>query len=290
MFKKVKQNPRIKKFTLLKKLIFISSAILVSLLTVIFFKSDLLTVREATLNADNLTCTDKATLEKSLDFKKNILTLKKDDIERDLRKKFLCIKEVTLAKKFPNKIEIGVINREPKAILVPAEMKNTSEIKNIPDLKILESTSSATPSADINLLNIELTETGKSFLVDEEGFVYAELNLVNLPKIIIEGQEIFLGSYLGNNLVNALKALEKVSELEINISITKIFYENIFIIEGEQQIIFDLSGNVDRQLASLQLILQKAKMNKAEPSNKANQKVIKIIDLRFNKPVITYSN
>ena len=76
-----------------------------------------------------------------------------------------------------------------------------------------------------------------------------------------------------------VKVLEKIKSLGVNSDDPKI-YSKIYLSLGQKpQMVFVLDDKSDHQLASLQLILDQAKMDTKE---------VEFLDLRFDKPIVRY--
>ena len=147
-------------------------------------------------------------------------------------------------------------------------------------IKYGEATKSASFSAQAS--SSAMLEEGAisgNFVVDNEGVMYsANTDQINTPKIYISGTNLTIGEQLTSIFIqNALKILEKAKTFDIDVREARIDSENIFLVNGLPRMIFKLSSNIDIQLASLQLILQKAKIDDVK---------IEFIDLRFDKPVV----
>jgi hypothetical protein len=105
---------------------------------------------------------------------------------------------------------------------------------------------------------------------------------VNLPLVFVNQElslKMSLGSVLGGGIRDVLDMLVK---LNMNPKLLKVSMSGTMIIVDvqEMKVILNLKGEYLKQLASLQLILQK---------NKIDSKRIESVDLRFAKPVVIYS-
>lgn len=212
----------------------------------------------------NLTCADQVQIKNSSDlFGQNFFFLNSSKTGNNLKKKFLCLRSITITKYLPNRIKLQVFERQPAVAFVTLKEKEASVSALIE--------TSATPSAD----NIK-----DYYIVDDEGVVFSkEITGLNLSKIYIYDSKISLGQKLSNDLIgNALKILEKVRSFGMDIK-TSLISDNFFIINNsaKPKIVFNLDNQINIQLASLQLILAEAKIDLID---------LEFIDLRFDKPII----
>ncbi len=154
------------------------------------------------------------------------------------------------------------------------QILNREAIAVFASLKSEKASLSATPSADLVL---------DYYLIDNEGVVFGKGTPdLNILKIYIFNREIFIGRKLPGEISNVIKILDKIKTLGIQINKAWI-NQGTFIItssQGVSQIIFRLEGDINIQLASLQLILDKAKIDLKE---------LEFIDLRFDKPVVKFA-
>ncbi len=192
----------------------------------------------------NLTCVDKESLLNAVSISgSNFFLIRSPAIEEKLKSKFACVKSAGIIKKLPNKILLDVRNREPQA--------------KIFIVKNQESTPSAETAID-------------SFLVDEEGMFFSGNQEAGL-KIYSENKN--------KDFKKIIWILKKIKSFGIEI-MEVIVAEDLFLINSVPKINFSLDKASDMQLASLQLILSKAKIN---------EEAIEFIDLRFDKPVVRFA-
>lgn len=248
-------------------LLFLSSLIIYSQ----FF---ILIVKEIKIIPEKLQCPDETSVRQvvSNNIGKNIFFISDQKISGDILKKFYCVKSVGVRKSF-NLVEINLSQRYPKAIIIQAT-------KKLPDLKYLDATSSSEAANLSRELFIEASNSA-GFLVDETGLIFTQNSKEdNLPVFYVVDENLKLGKSLGGEIIQkTLLATNKLAMFSVPLQKVIIDDGEILII-GEVEVFFSGTGDFDRQLASLQLILQKAKIE---------SKVIKSIDLRFKKPVVVYS-
>jgi len=230
----------------------------------IVFKSGFFTVRKITCRWEKDSCPPEIWNElTSLAFGKNLIFLKKEEI----RKKFLnthhIVKNLKIKKVLPNKLVFELEKRKEVAVL-------GFELK----LEEKETTSSGKP----------VFETTKDFfLVDEEGVVIKKENDPLLPLILLSEQLILnVGQQVPQReIVEAIKFLTtlRLNLLEPKIAkITSPYSLTVWLKDGEE-VVFSLKKEIQVQVDSLQFILSRSKIEGKE---------IKKIDLRFDKPVVSY--
>lgn len=225
------------------------------------FKSNKFTIKRIDIEAKNVSCADENQIKNSSGLLgQNFFLINSSKTENDLKKKFVCIKSAAVSKFLPDKIRLQISSREAFAVL--AFLKNK------------EASFSATPSAD---------EVSDYYMADNEGVVFGKgVRDLNIPQIFIYNYEISIGQKLTGEISNALRILDKIKTLGIQINKAWIREGNFIITSSSpaSQIIFRLSNDVDIQLASLQLILDKAKIDVSS---------LEFIDLRFDKPVVKFA-
>lgn len=194
----------------------------------------------------------------------NFFLVNSAKIEKILKQKFFCIKSLNISKHFPDKVILQTSGRQPFAVLVDLKDKPVSPASLIENI--------ATPSAG---------QLGNLYTIDDEGVVFDKnKDALNTPRIYIYGLTIAQGNNWTGGL-NALKILDKAKTFGVDIG-ESWMDEGYFVINSKPKpkIIFNLGGNIDIQLASLQLILAEAKINLKE---------LEFIDLRFDKPIVRFT-
>lgn len=262
-----------------KKLIkvYFLAAVLVILILVFLSKNfNWFSIRQVEVDMPSLECVTTSELKNYPGFKKQtFFSLNIQKAINDLKRKYVCIKSVAITRYFPNKIKLKVIKREPFAILIDLKEKPASMSSLLQNI--------ATPSAiDIN----------DSYLIDSEGMVFSSnTKELLLPIIYSYNTNPSKGDKLkGKKLKDVLTILEKVQIFNIDTSTGWIF-DDYFVINtltSRLKIIFSLEKDIKSQLASLQLILQEAKINHGTIPIETgmDSKDLEFIDLRFDKPVI----
>lgn len=215
---------------------------------------------------------------------KNIIFLDTSVIEKKLKEKNLCLLNIEIKKILPDKILMISKNRE--AALNISSLLGLDRLSLPEEKQIILDSFEATASSEAATykLNFEVKESSISgkFLSDKQGYLFSRVQeeVVGLPIVYIVDSDISLGKQIPANLVDGLGNITaRFKELQYSYRDIKIIGNNI-LINGDTKVVFSLDRDLNRQLASLQLIWQKAKMN---------SKSIDQIDLRFDKPVLEYS-
>lgn len=232
---------------------FVLALIIFILAGLAVFRSNLFIINSAAVQIEKIQCADQNQISNSSGIPgQNFFLLNSAKIENDLKGKYICIRKVEISRYFPNKVKLFVSGREAAAILIAS--------------------AEASPSA-------EASSSAQKLVVDNEGVIYSnDFEHIDAPLIFVSGLDLSLGQKVQDNLIGkALKILEKVNSFGINIKETKIYSDVLFLTGEGIQVFFKLSDNIDTQLASLQLILDKAKID---------EDTLDFVDLRFDKPVV----
>ncbi|OGE64503.1 hypothetical protein A3J13_02670 [Candidatus Daviesbacteria bacterium RIFCSPLOWO2_02_FULL_36_8] len=275
---KIKSKTRILKIFLSILIIFF---ILLSFFGLIV-KSNIFTIKSINIELRKTDCATGEQIQNSSNLLgQTIFFINPSKTESILRKKFICIKNIDIKRKFTDKINLSVFGREPSAILVllkNSEATPTGELEDFSNKSKTESSSSAESSPSANF-NFSINPTSDNFVVDDEGMIYSSnIENLNVPMIYINGININVGQKISGGVIeNLLKIFEKMKIFGIVVKNAKMYSEELFLINAEPRIIFKMDKNIDIQIASLQLILNKAKIDNES---------IEFIDLRFDKPII----
>lgn len=253
--------------------------ILLIVFSFFLFRSNFFTIKKVEVETEKINCADYNQVRDSSElFGKNFFFLNSSRIENYLKKKFICIKAVEISRIFPDKVKLRAFGRNAEAILASIKSEEAINSAILENFAYVSATPSAqaTPSASFNF---SIDAPSENFLVDSEGVIYStNIEQVNVPKIYFYGQNLILGRKIEGDLIkNTLKILDKVKSFAVDIKEAKIYSKSLLLINSSPRIIFKLDLGVDTQLASLQLILNQAKINKD---------YIEFIDLRFDKPII----
>lgn len=235
----------------------------------VFLFSKILIINKLSIKLDNINCVNRTDIENNLNILgKNVLLINSREIEKTLMDKFICIKNVSISKKLPNTVILEILPRVPvvSLSLLPVEEASPSTI----DI----SQTVATPSANL-----------VSYFVDEEGVIFSNSSGENnIPHLYIKRDDLKLSSKIDGDVVRkTINILEKIRGFGVAVADGEISPQEIFVINnfsGKPKIIFDLKKAINEQLASLQLILAKSKIDEEK---------VESIDLRFENPIVKYA-
>ncbi|KKQ73980.1 MAG: hypothetical protein US96_C0045G0006, partial [Candidatus Woesebacteria bacterium GW2011_GWB1_38_5b] len=182
---------------------------------------------------------------------------------------------------------IKLFGREPKALL-----KEKTLVVNPSTSEIM-----ASSSADTKLLDLETQESSESSIYVSDGFgvIYSKTeNISDLPLIEVINQDLEIKNTIPELVVNTLSILERIKNMSVPVTSVKVLGNQLYL-GSQPKLKFTLSNDLDRQTASLQLILQKDKMRLSLfPTemrltlDSKEKREIEMIDLRFDKPVVVY--
>lgn len=238
-----------------------------------FLRSDFFSIRNVAISGEKNDCWDEEKIKQSIGLiGQNIFLIDTEKVAKEIGDKFICIKSVSLSRTLPKNVRINISPRKPAASLVIL-------LNNQDSLKSKEATASnllenlATPSA---------LDFKDQYIIDSEGVIFSKNSGENIQKIYLEG-EISLGGKVEKDLLSkVLKIIEKIKVFGVEMKDT-LLRDDFFLINpysNNPRIIFRLSNSLDVQLASLQLILGKAKIDGSR---------LEFIDLRFDKPVLKFT-
>lgn len=281
---------------------FIKKLLIIVLVILVFFGLGLLGYKtvsiailsEIEVNGQSLTCADNSAIA---DFAKklslNYFHFKSENFKVKLIQNFFCIGKIETSVSYPNKLRITMHGRVGAFIVktINTSLKSNPEIILSEDQ--LSATQSSTQAFPPKVLN-QIIETSRQasasamFLVDEEGVIFEEVTSdVNFPHLYFFSQELKIGNKIsGDQVKKASEVTKKLKELEV-FSDNLIIVGERLIVDTTPRIIFSLTKPLDRQTASLQLILSQAKMNPA--ADRSEKESIESIDLRFDKSVVVYA-
>lgn len=227
----------------------------------VVYKSNFLNIKKIDVQTKDISCTNADQIKASTGIVgQNFFLISPSEIENNLMKKFVCIKSVITSKTFPDKVNLQTANREALAVFA--------------SLKDKEASFSATLSAEL---------VKDYFWIDAEGVVFGrgESN-PGILTIYLFNQELSIGQKLTGVISDIPMVLDKIKTLGIQIDTARINQDSFIITSANSvsEMLFRLNNNVNVQLASLQLILDKAKIDLNE---------LEFIDLRFDKPVVRFA-
>ncbi len=234
----------------------------------LIFRSGLFSIKVVDIEGSGLGCVDENQLKDSSGLLgQNFFILDQKKLKKALKDKFICVKDINLSRSLPGKVQIKFFGRQPAAVLAMLKNQPSSASSLIANV--------ATPSAESISGNLVVDSEGIIFSNEEEG--------LNVPKVFVSNFSLSLGQKIESGLiVNVLKILDRTKTFSLVVKESWISGD-FFIINSETpgpKIIFRLDEKVDIQLGSLQLILDKAKIDSSKPE---------FIDLRFDKPVVIFA-
>lgn len=247
--------------------LFLIAVILLFLPIFYFIFSKFLIINEISIKLNNINCVDEEGIKGNLGILgRNILLINFNGLEDKLKSKYICIKGVNFGKQFPDKVLLQVSGRNPVLVITSLQVEASS-------------------SGQLNFSEIFSTSSaqikGEPFLVDNEGVIYSKFSEgLNLPSLNLVGEDIALGQKMDQEVVQKMeKVIDKTRELNLNVQTLIMIPDKYLVIDVQPRLLFSLEKDVETQLASLQLILDKAKID---------DMAIEFIDLRFEKPVVKY--
>lgn len=233
--------------------------------------NSLFNVSSLSVTTKQVDCTSEGDIKNSSQILgKNIFLLDRNKIENNLKDKYFCVNNINLGVALPNSIKMSVFGRTAAYQL----------------LVFSEKEASATAVLD-NFLNKDSTESAQEdlsvptkYVVDNEGVVFAKAEVNNLPNISLYKDNVKTGEKLDPKIFeNYLNIVKQMMVLGVAPGDTKIYSDSYLLIDTKPKLIFDLGGNINKQLGALQLILSRAKIDNSE---------MEFVDLRFENPVVKY--
>lgn len=255
----------------LKKIVLILCTII--FLPVLIWKLNVFSITKIDTKS-NAECVSEQDLAQELgSLSINWLDLNSTRIKDKLTTKFLCIKDVNISYNFPRGIKIEVFGR--KFLTKVVSFDQTSAFSNF----------ESSPSSEAALIDwsFPAISSDDAFVADNSGFIFIKKpSNFPLPTFFL-AENLSLGKQLDFKIFTTLdlvfsKCLQMGIFMDpLNFKAKK--YGNILLLDSFPKVALSLERDILKQLASLQLILQKAKID---------EKTVVIIDLRFDKPVVEY--
>ncbi len=266
-----------------KKAFIFLSFVIILVCVFIFFK--LFTIKEIIFSREPK-CIEKEKIKPAVTdlIGRNILTFDENFTEKDILENTYCIGRIIINKKLPSSLLIEAYDREPALVLNQVKIATDDADLNVEKLLI------STDSSKLNALRAFFSYD-KKIIVDTEGFTLDPKNFHQiLPEVTYIGKQLKLNQSLGTYLINARILIHGLNLSKTEVNNLVIINDKILIAQGKTQLIFSLTKDPNRQLTTLQIILQKAKISGAESSSKNNlKKEIVKIDLRYDKPIVVFS-
>lgn len=279
-----------------RRLFLIIPAAILILLALIFFAYKTYTENKLTrfdIDAQNLNCTTSSEIIDALKkMNLNYFYFKSSDVEYELRKKFFCIGKIESEVTYPDHLKLKISGREGKFVVNTINSGiNTNPViqLSLDQLNATQSTTEAFPPKVLNQILDNYKDSSESamFLVDQEGAIFEEVSSnTAYPRLSIFEENLKIGQKIPDGLIpKALEILEALKKTDTP-SDNLLVVGDKLIVDTKPRITFALNRPLDRQSASLQLILRQAKMN-LDPDSK-DSKSVDSIDLRFDRPVVVY--
>lgn len=262
-------------------------AVLILVFLLALFKFKLFSVTDIDVSQNQVGCVGTDEVKKAANvYGQNIFLVDAQKVSQNIRNKFPCVDSLQIERRMPNKITLKVEGRTPIARIESVSYELLSNLNSL----------EASPSSTSALLDWSFPEifSGQLFLVDKQGVIFSGFDGVHLP-IIFASEQIKTGQILSENLFAGISDIfSKLFELKIFVkglpddkSPKVKLLENSLLIDtqnssegGIPKLVFSLEKDVKPEVASLQLIFQKAKIDGRK---------IESIDLRFDKPVVIYA-
>lgn len=226
-------------------------------------------VRHIVISGNLVNCTDKEDILTTLkQLNLPIWSNSSMQIRQTLLNKYACLKKATSQLLFDGILAVSVDSRQPILALEPLPVK-----VNLALNEKLASDSALIDWSDFS------TSAAVNFSIDKDGVVLSAFS--GLPILQTDNLEFKLGSHIDkpgfSNIAGFVDFFSKQNYLP-KPGKYRLQGKNLLVF-SQPKIVFSLESEQIRQLASLQLILEKAKID---------GKVVESIDLRFNKPVVVY--
>lgn len=254
-----------------KKILFIFIFGVLALIGLFVFKSGIFNIAKINIESNQLTCVSKENiLSEFYLWNNDILLFDGEKASKTILAKYPCVGKVSIAKILPNSLSIKLERRTSLAKVITINL-------DLPE---------ASASSEAALLDWSISDTSpqQAFIIDADGLIWSKDDNLFLPTLYLPDQALEIGKQLDKKIISQVEILiSKINKsgLEIFNPATlklKIVDDNILIIAAPR-VVVSLDKDIARQVVSLQLILQKAKIDEG---------ALEIIDLRFDKPVLKY--
>ena len=232
------------------------------------------------LKLDDLGCANENQIKQALEKQQiKFYWLQSQEIEKKLRSEFPCINEAQIERQFPKGVSVVLSGRKPLAVFRVTKKTTPSPLP----IEVFEATSSTTearPSPSPSPSPQVIVTFGETFLIDGKGVGFAKGFREDLPLVNYVAERFDIGDNIGSTAIGQILAIINLFEkMGIAVESLELDHEKLTV-KTTEEIVFSVTESLERQGASLQLIWKQAKMN--------SKSVVKI-DLRFDKPVVTYA-
>jgi len=247
--------------------------LLLILISLSFWKLGVFNIAGIDVEIKNAQCVNEQNIKSDLNLLgKNILFFDEYEASRKLTVKYPCIKNIDFKRQLSKEIKVFISGRNPFLSVAPLTKSPLSSLDNL----------EATPSSSTAFLDWSLpSQEREQLTVDETGVVFDCGDNSDLPLIFLPDENLKIGQKLDDSLfIKISEIVTKLTQFQIQNFHAKVENHDL-VIQTSPQLVFALDKDALKQLASLQLILAKAKMNET---------MIKSIDLRFDKPVVVYAS
>ncbi len=246
------------------------------------------------VTADEVSCGEPSAVRKMLENEKiSFFWLKSQEIEKKVKQQYPCVNQILVERKFPFTVIVKLSGRHPEAVFRVIQKFIPTPVP-MDDLEASASSQEAKPSLPPQVS----VSYGETVLVDAKGVAFEKGSRDGLPFIDIVTTKFDIGDTIGERVMHQVMQIwqlfsaqstpllsAEMEEDKMTMVIDKSSSDPSVILSKDknvslkEDIVFSLTGDLDRQWASLQLIWKQAKIN--------SKSVVKI-DLRFDKPVVTY--
>lgn len=194
-----------------------------------------------------------------------------------IQSRFPCVQRLMTERSLPLNLKLHFFGREAVFALQPSLLKEASVSAILADI-----VQDASKSAEATISATIQEPNNKYLLVDSTGAIFATTDkLVYLPTVLFWNSNLEVGDKVEGVLVKGLvKILDKFKVYNLPIFEVRIYPQSTTIVTSTSTIIFDLNKDISYELAALQLILDKAKIDEEK---------MEFIDLRFDKPIVKYA-
>lgn len=241
-------------------------------LLVVIFKSPLLQIRKISVDLHGVNCVTDQQIVNDDRLKQNILMFEQEKVRQQWLLQYPCIGQVFFHRRFFNRLIVDIHPRIPFLQVAGFLPKPLSTLSNA-------EASSSTGTALFDW-SFPVATSGGILVADQQGVLIASGQQSNLPLLYYPESELVVGQHLDPKVFSTIAiVIEKMNSLASPVSQVR-FDGKSLLLQTQQKVVLSFSDEINRQLASLQLILSKAKID-----GKAMDK----IDLRFDKPVVIYS-
>lgn len=244
---------------------------------------------------DEVSCGEAGDIKRMLEKEEiRFFWLKSQEIEKKIKQQYPCVNQTVVERKFPLTVFVQLSGRHPEAVFRVIQ-KFIPTPAPMDDLEASASSQEAKPSLPPQVS----VSYGETVLVDAKGVAFEKGTREGLPFVDIVTTKFDIGDTIGERVMRQVMQIWQLfSAQSLPLISAEMEEDKMTLIldkttssetEGiapkdkstplKEEIVFSLTEDLERQWASLQLIWKQAKIN--------SKSVVKI-DLRFDKPVVTY--